>query len=168
MKLLASKTTDVKEVIAVIDVWYLPVGALFGRCNDWRQEQQTLKRPLLFLTFDICWWERLSSRDIKCRGDIYDSRRIIGKKNPVRKLSMTTIQPQGEDLRKAVKWISEEQQGEKDAFPANRGGVFEIWPVTDGCGVFTKVYAKSRINTRFCIYEPFNRKKGIMCLVFRV
>jgi hypothetical protein len=35
--------------------------------------------------------------------------------NEGKELEMTTVQPEGEDLRKAVKWISEERKYDPDA-----------------------------------------------------
>jgi hypothetical protein len=38
--------------------------------------------------------------------------------NKRKELEMTTVQPEGEDLRKAVKWISEERKYNPKATPA--------------------------------------------------
>jgi hypothetical protein len=47
-------------------------------------------------------------------GAAFSRDKIRPKEKPV----MTTIQPEGEDLRKAVKWISEERKYNPDAIPS--------------------------------------------------
>ena len=65
---------------------------------------------------------------------------------------MTTIQPEGENLRKAVKWISDERKFGPDKKPAKL--------VEEACFKFNLSPADAEYLAKFVRQEPGNRQCG--------